>query len=96
MDLLAAKERGLDAYMDGAPARRGAVPGRERAPRSPPSRAIPACRCRPASSPGVDGKETPDYPLGITFTGRAWSEPTLLRLAYAYEQASQLRRPPAL
>ena len=38
---------------------------------------------------GVDGKETPDYPLGATFTGRAWSEPTLLRLAYAFEQATQ-------
>ena len=43
---------------------------------------------------GVDGKETPDYPLGVTFTGRAWSEATLLRLAYAYEQASKARRPP--
>jgi Asp-tRNA(Asn)/Glu-tRNA(Gln) amidotransferase A subunit family amidase len=34
-------------------------------------------------------------PAGITFFGRAWSEPTLLRLAYAYEQATQHRRPPA-
>lgn len=33
-------------------------------------------------------------PLGISFFGRAWSEPVLLRLAYAYEQASQARRPP--
>ena len=32
--------------------------------------------------------------LGATFTGRAWSEPILLRLAYAFEQASQGRRPP--
>ena len=43
---------------------------------------------------GVGGKETPEYPLGITFTGRAWSEARLLRLAYAYEQASNARRPP--
>ncbi|MBI4521436.1 MAG: amidase, partial [Gemmatimonadetes bacterium] len=33
-------------------------------------------------------------PVGISFFGRAWSEPTLLRIAYAYEQATQDRRPP--
>ncbi|MFP2927501.1 amidase [Pyxidicoccus sp. 3LG] len=33
-------------------------------------------------------------PVGLSFTGRAWSEPTLLKLAYAYEQASRHRRPP--
>jgi amidase len=44
-----------------------------------------------------DTKETPDYPLGITFAGRAWSEAKLLRLAYAFEQASNARRlPPGL
>ena len=43
---------------------------------------------------GVDDKKTPDFPLGLTFTGRAWSEAKLLRLAYAYEQASKARRPP--
>src|ERR1044072_1914637 len=43
---------------------------------------------------GVDEKETPDYPLGVTFAGRAWSEHKLLRLAYAFEQASNARLPP--
>ena len=33
-------------------------------------------------------------PVGLTFMGTAWSEPTLLRLAHAYEQASRVRRPP--
>jgi amidase len=33
-------------------------------------------------------------PAGITFYGRAWSEATLIRLAYAYEQAARHRRPP--
>jgi amidase len=34
-------------------------------------------------------------PVGISFFGRAWSEKTLIRLAYAYEQATKHRRPPA-
>jgi amidase len=33
-------------------------------------------------------------PAGITFFGRAWSESTLIKLAYAYEQATRHRRPP--
>ncbi len=35
-------------------------------------------------------------PVGLSFLGAAWSEPTLIRLAYAYEQATQQRRPPGL
>ena len=34
-------------------------------------------------------------PVGMTFFGRAWSEPTLIKLAYAYEQATRHRHPPA-
>ena len=34
-------------------------------------------------------------PVGISFFGRAWSESTLIRLAYAYEQATRHRHPPA-
>ena len=34
-------------------------------------------------------------PAGITIYGRAWSETALLKYAYAYEQATQHRRPPA-
>jgi amidase len=34
-------------------------------------------------------------PVGVSFFGRAWSEPKLIRLAYAYEQATKHRRPPA-
>jgi amidase len=33
-------------------------------------------------------------PVGISFFGRAWSEPTLLRLAYAFEQLTQARKAP--
>jgi amidase len=35
-------------------------------------------------------------PVGISFVGRAWSEPTLIRLAYAFEQATHARRAPRL
>ncbi len=33
-------------------------------------------------------------PVGMTFVGKAWSEPVLVRLAYAFEQATGHRRPP--
>jgi amidase len=33
-------------------------------------------------------------PVGLTFFGAAWSEPVLIRLAYAFEQATHARRPP--
>ncbi len=43
----------------------------------------------PAGYRGDDGK-----PVGITFTGRRFSEPLLLRLAYAYEQGTHRRKAP--
>ena len=33
-------------------------------------------------------------PVGITFMGRAFSEPTLIKLAYAFEQGTKVRRSP--
>ena len=33
-------------------------------------------------------------PVGLSVFGRAWSEPTLIRIAYAYEQATRHRKPP--
>jgi amidase len=33
-------------------------------------------------------------PVGLSFIGRAWSEAVLVRLAYAFEQATRHRRPP--
>src|SRR6267154_4525488 len=35
-------------------------------------------------------------PVGLSFFGRAYSEPTLIKLAYAYEQATKHRRAPEL
>jgi len=33
-------------------------------------------------------------PVGISFFGRAWSEPTLIKIAYAFERATKARRSP--
>ncbi len=35
-----------------------------------------------------------DMPVGLTFFGRAWSEPVLIEIAYSYEQASRHRKAP--
>jgi len=43
----------------------------------------------------VPGGFVSGLPVGISFFGRAWSEPTLIRLAYSYEQGTKHRRPPA-
>jgi amidase len=93
MDLLAAKTRGMDAYMNqhklDAVLFAGTTGCAIAAKAGYPSVMVPG-----GFVSGFDGKDTPDYPLGVTFTGRAWSEHKLLRLAYAYEQASNMRRPP--
>lgn len=47
----------------------------------------------PAFPDKFDAKPTP---YGVSFTGPACSEPTLLRLAYAFEQATKKRAAPAL
>jgi len=35
-----------------------------------------------------------DLPFGISFTGPTWSEGKLIRIAYAFEQITKVRRPP--
>ena len=42
----------------------------------------------------VPAGQATGLPVGITFMGRAWSEPTLIKLAYSFEQATKARRPP--
>lgn len=49
-----------------------------------------------ASSMTVPAGFTQDrLPVGITFLGRPYAEPTLIKLAYSYEQATQHRKPPS-
>ena len=35
-----------------------------------------------------------ELPVGVIFMGRRWSEPTLVKIAFAFEQATRVRRPP--
>jgi amidase len=35
-------------------------------------------------------------PVGISFFARAWQEPALIKLAYAFEQVTKVRKPPQL
>jgi amidase len=46
----------------------------------------------PSFPAGFDAK---DGPAGVTFSGRAFSEPKLIGLAYAFEQATHFRTPPS-
>jgi amidase len=42
----------------------------------------------------VPAGEAFGLPVGISFFGRAWSEPALLKIAFAFEQATHARRAP--
>jgi len=55
---------------------------------------------RPAAVSGWPAISVPfgyvsGLPVGVTFAGPRWSEPRLVALAYAFEQATAARRPPA-
>ena len=92
-DLLSSRKNGLDPYMDAHRLDAVLFPGTAgagiAAKAGYPSVLVPA-----GFISGVGAVETPDYPLGATFAGRAWSEAKLLRIAYAFEQATLARRMP--
>ena len=98
MDLRAAQTLGLDAYMDEHKLDAVLFPGVNGAAIAAkagyPSVEVPAGMMRDPALLRTGDKEPPQRPFGATFTGRAWTEPTLLRLAYAFEQATKARRVP--
>ena len=93
MDLRASRTLGLDKYMDAHRLDAVLFPGTAGAAIAAKA-GYPSVQVPAGFVGGVAGKETPDYPLGATFTGHAWSEPVLLRIAYAFEQATKARHMP--
>jgi len=87
-DLEMSREKGIDAVLQEHQLDCLLFPGSEgygiAARAGYPSVAVPA------------GYTTDGKPFGIMFTGTAFAEPALIRLAYAYEQATRLRVPPVL
>ena len=93
MDIRASRQLGIDAYMDAHRLDAILFPGRNGAAVAAKA-GYPSVQVPAGMIAGVGARNTPDYPLGATFTGRAWSEPVLLRLAYAFEQATKARLMP--
>jgi len=56
------------------------------------SSAMAAIAGYPAIS--VPAGDASGLPVGLSIFGRAWSEPLLIKLAYAYEQGTKHRKPP--
>jgi amidase len=44
----------------------------------------------------VPAGDVAGLPIGVSFVGTAWSEATLIKLAYAFEQATKARTVPGL
>ncbi len=61
---------------------------------------FPSCSSAPARAGyphiTVPGGFVSGLPVGVSFFGRAWSEPKLIGLAHAFEQATQIRRDPGM
>jgi amidase len=93
MDLRATRTLGLDAYMKQHKLDAVLFPGNNGAAIAAKA-GYPSVQVPAGMVAGMPDKETPEYPFGATFAGLAWSEPTLLRLAYGFEQATKARRMP--
>ncbi|MFC5403998.1 amidase family protein [Cohnella soli] len=86
----ALREHGLDALLF-----YGAEDGTDLAARAGyPVVTVPAGYAKTSARPW--GQVPTNGPQGISFVGTAFSEPTLIQIAYGYEQATQHRFPPRL
>jgi amidase len=99
-DVFLTAEHGIDEVMDAfdldallfpasAGANLGARPGY-------PTVAVPYTRVRIADPSYPAGFELAPAPMGVSFAGRACSEPRLIEIAYAFEQATRGRVPPPM
>jgi len=61
-----------------------------------PTVIVPFATVANAAARGIPGFGAQPSPFGVSFTGGACSEPRLLALAYAFEQATKRRRPPSM
>ena len=94
------------AMIPNTPGNLGGGGGRGRGDAPPAAPGTAPAGAVPSGAPATDGRGAPPpppfppgfdpkpQPYGVGFTGTACSEPTLLRLAYAFEQATKKRAPP--
>ncbi|MBI2776697.1 MAG: amidase [Chloroflexi bacterium] len=97
-----AREEGIDAVMLRHELDALVMPTTSPAPKIDPIAGdhIQGMGCSPAAQAGYPCISVPagfshGLPIGLLFTGRAFTEPTLIRLAHAFELATRFRRPPS-
>jgi amidase len=88
-DLRSARALGLDAYLNGLRLDAVLFPGNLGAAIAAKA-GYPSIQV-PIGMVGGGDTSGPARPFGATFTGPAWSEPVLFRLAYAFEQKVRAR-----